>query len=122
MAVTVPISTLQRSMSDPRLHVRQVQVLGVPAQNALIEARLREPEDPTTRDYLERAGVVFTPEGTLTCDAGAVAAELVADPRFADAARALLGAFAAVETIKAATGLGTTGTWPRGLRLDDTRP
>ena len=109
-------------MSDPRLHVRQVQVLGVPAQQTLVGARLRTPHDVTTRDYLERAGVTFDEDGAATSDAGASPEDLVTDPHLADAARALLGAFAAVETIKAATGLGVPGTWPRGLRLDDPRP
>jgi hypothetical protein len=106
-------------MSDPRLHVRQVQVLGEPAQRALVESRLRAPEDETTRDYLARAGVVFVEDGEAPREAGATAAELVADARLEDATRALLGAFAAVETIKACAGVGTPATWPRGLRLDD---
>jgi len=102
--------------------MRQVQVIGEPAQRALAQARLRAPEDETARDYLERAGVVFAQDGAGTQEAGAESADLVADPRLADAARALLGAFAAVETIKAATGLGERATWPRGLRLEDESP
>lgn|GEM_PF-5176814 len=105
-------------MSDPRLYMRQVQVLGEDAQRALVTLRLRAPSDATTRDYLERAGLVFSADGDSTYDAGVSVAELVADARLVDAAEALLGAFAAVETIKAATGLGTAGGWPSGLRLD----
>lgn len=109
-------------MADPRVHMRQVQVIGEPAQRALAEERLRAPGDETARDYLERAGVVFEQNGAAAQEAGAESADLVADPRLADAARALLGAFAAVETIKAATGLGVPAKWPRGLRLDDEEP
>jgi hypothetical protein len=98
--------------------MRQVQVLGEEAQRALVTLRLCAPDDATTRDYLERAGVAFGADGGTTHDAGVSAAELVADARLVDAAQALLGAFAAVETIKAATGLGTPGCWPSGLRLD----
>lgn len=105
-------------MSDPRLHMRQVQVLGEEAQRALVTLRLRAPDDATTRDYLERAGVVFVAEGATTLHAGASATALVEDARLVDAAQALLGAFAAVETIKAAAGLGVAGQWPLGLRLD----
>lgn len=105
-------------MSDPRLYMRQVQVLGEDAQRALVALRLRAPTNATACDYLERAGIVFRADGGTTHDVGPSAAELVADARLVDAAEALLGAFAAVETIKAATGLGTPGRWPRGLRLD----
>jgi len=105
-------------VSDPRLYMRQVQVLGEEAQRALVTLRLRAPRDATTRDYLERSGMVFSADGGTTCDAGVSAAELVADARLIDAAEALLGAFAAVETMKAATGLGRPGRWPSGLRLD----
>lgn len=104
--------------ASPLTYVRQAQVLGEAGQRALAAARLRAPEDETTRDYLERAGVTFVEDGAATEEAGAVASDLVREGALTDAARALLGAFAAVETIKASTGLGTRASFPRGLRLD----
>ena len=106
-------------MSEPRLYVRQVQVFGEAAQRALVTARLRPPDDATTGDYLQRAGVVFVEGGSNVRDAGVAVSELVSSAHLEDAARALLGAFAAVEAIKAVTGVGTPASWPRGLRLDD---
>ena len=105
-------------MGDPRRFVRQVQVLGESAQRALCDARPCAPADETARSYLARAGTTFDAAGPAISEPGATPADLVADPRLREAAAALLGAFAAVETIKALSGVGSLGRWPAGLRLD----
>jgi predicted exporter len=105
-------------VSDPRRFVRQTQVIGEDAQRALLAARVVAPANATTADYLARAGITFEAAGVATADAGARADDLVAAPPLRDAADALLGAFAAVETIKALAGVGRAGHWPAGLRLD----
>ncbi len=105
-------------MSDPRRFVRQTQVIGEDAQRALLAARLVAPGDAIARDYLARAGITFDASGVTVADIGARAEDVVASPALHEAASALLGAFAAVETIKAVAGVGSQGRWPAGLRLD----
>ena len=105
-------------MPDPRRFVRQTQVIGEDAQRALLAARLAAPEDATARDYLARAGITFDAAGSAAADVGARAEDVVASSSLREAAAALLGAFAAVETIKACAGVGSPGRWPAGLRLD----
>ncbi len=105
-------------MRDPRLFVRQAQVIGEDAQRALVAARLVAPEDATARDYLARAGITFDAAGVMAADIGARPEDVVASPALREAAAALLGAYAAVETIKGLAGVGRPGRWPAGLRLD----
>jgi hypothetical protein len=92
--------------------------LGEAGQLRLCSGRIRHAADrdpgalAVARDYLARAGVG---EGALG-DAPEVwmdvsdPAQLAARPELIEAARALCGAFAAVEAIKALAGLGTSAT------------
>jgi hypothetical protein len=104
--------------------------IGPAGQARLCSARVRvaAASDPraahATREYLERAGLVLQVDASgaaatvdmLPVDAAAVRA-LAGRAELDEAAAALAGAFAAVETIKAVLGVGTPAALPRALSL-----
>ena len=99
--------------------------LGEAGQLRLLQSRVRPSSDSdvgaweVARNYLERAGV--------RCDADAEEVALVAPSErvaklagraeLTEAARALAGAFAAVETIKSLTGMGSPSELPESPSL-----
>jgi hypothetical protein len=110
--------------ADKAKYARQILLteLGLAGQERLVATRLQWPADADPRAtevataYLERAGVGAHVPGA---DANQVAvpvasaeavAQLAGDPALADCAAWLLGAFAAVEAIKSAAGVGTPGS------------
>ncbi len=118
--------TMSLSDREQLLYARQILLpeIGKEGQARLCTARVcaGSGADPrvvaVARDYLERAGVAWGEDGEPVAlpDAAAVA-RLAGDPALADAAAAVLGAFAAVETIKRITGAGAPADFPRGLVL-----
>jgi hypothetical protein len=112
------------SASERERYARQLLLteVGVAGQERLCAAQVALPMDASARaadvacSYLERAGVRVEPaavsgQGPLRValpDDAAVAA-LAGDPRLHDAAAWLAGAFAAVEVMKQALGVGTPG-------------
>jgi hypothetical protein len=110
--------------ADKAKYARQILLteLGLAGQERLVATRLQWTAEADSRAsevasaYLERAGVGAHVQGA---DARHVAVEVApadrvvqvaGDPVLEDCAAWLLGAFAAVEAIKSAAGVGTPGT------------
>jgi hypothetical protein len=107
--------------SDKAKYARQILLteLGVAGQERLGATRvvLASDADPRAAEvagaYLERAGVGAHAQGveqTLRVAPAERVAQLAGDPALEDCAAWLLGAFAAVEAIKSASGVGTPAT------------
>jgi hypothetical protein len=100
--------------------------LGEAGQLRLLAASARPQGTPdagaleVARGYLSRAGLRVSGEpGAIALelpDAGALA-RLAGTPALVEAARALAGAFAATEAIKAAAGIGSRGALPAQFSL-----
>jgi hypothetical protein len=94
------------------------------AQLRLLDARFRRPEGAdadalaVATDYLERAGCSVTNDGTPLQVPDAAAVDTVAGkPSLRAPAAALIGAFAAVEHVKATLDLTGPLSFPSNLRL-----
>lgn len=99
--------------------------LGETGQERLLAGRVQFAADAddgavaVARDYLARAGVAEGKDRDLSIaglDLRSIEA-LAGQPEWIEAARALAGAFAAVEAIKTLAGIGTKGALDAGLRL-----
>jgi hypothetical protein len=111
-----------------RRHARQLLLveIGEAGQERLCQARFRiaHGADPraaaVAEEYLLRSGMqpapVASPDDLALPGADAVA-RLAGDTVLQEAAAALLGAYAAVETIKHCVGAGSAAQLPDGLRL-----
>ena len=101
--------------------------LGELGQSRLLASVVRPNADAdvgtleVARSYLLRAGVRISTdsceEPSLLLPTSAFVARLAGAAELTEAARALSGAFAAVEAIKAAVGLGQAGTLPADFSL-----
>lgn len=117
----MPLTPEQR-----RLYARHLLLsdLGEQGQAALCNSRVNPASDADGRvrdvamDYLQRAGVEQSPEGTpLALARPQVVRQLAGREELEHAAAALLGAFAAVEAIKQHSGAGEPGVFPDSLTL-----
>jgi hypothetical protein len=119
----VALSSAQRARYARHLLLPELGELG---QERLLSSRARPTEHAdagalaVARSYLERAGVAVVQEQASTQLLVACSAEveaLAGAPYLLEAARALAGAFAAVETIKSVVAIGHSSELPRTLSL-----
>jgi hypothetical protein len=108
------------SDADKALYARQILLseLGLPGQERLASTAVRIADGADARvseitsDYLTRAGVGSQPDATdlearvVNAASASVVSRVAGDPELEGCAAWLLGAFAAVEAIKAAAGVG----------------
>ena len=121
------LTAAQRSRYARHLLLREV---GEQGQARLCEAEVAvtqaadEDAAAIARDYLGRAGITVADAAPLECDVstGDEVTRLAGGPLLRDAAAALAGAFAAVETIKQITGAGQPGQLPAEFSLGPVRP
>jgi hypothetical protein len=116
------------SAADKKRYARQVLLteVGLAGQARLLQAAVALPEGADARavelaaDYLHRAGLRVDPDAvTEVAVPGRDAVRALAGrPELHEAAAALAGAFAAVEAIKHALGVGKRAVLPAGLTLD----
>lgn len=111
------------------LYGRQVLLpeIGNEGQAKLLDARVVLEGGPSQgaavcKDYLQRAGIQVVSQADDAVPVSLPAAPQVeklsgGDPALCVAAEALVGAFVAVETIKAATGAGRAAPFPSDLSL-----
>lgn len=98
--------------------------IGITGQTKLCAAhvRIHASADPQaaliTRDYLTRAGVTVQSEAPITATVASTQdVNQLAGDELRHASQMLVGAFAAVEVIKALVGSGTPAQLPAGFRL-----
>jgi len=96
--------------------------IGEAGQERLLASRVRvsgaSGAEAVARSYLERAGVQLGDTGEqLRVASDARLDALAGSPLLLEAARALAGAFAAVETIKSVVGIGHPSELPEALSL-----
>jgi hypothetical protein len=117
------------SDADKALYARQILLpeIGLAGQERLSTAafEITSDADPraaaVTRDYLQRAGVGGraggAPAAVVPVASAAEVQRVAADSALEECAAWLLGAFAAVEAIKAGAGAGTKADFPSDYRL-----
>lgn len=101
--------------------------LGELGQSRLLASAVRPNQDAdpgaleVARSYLSRAGLRLATEAcegaAMTLASSATVARVAGAPELLEAARALAGAFAAVEAIKAAAGIGQQSGLPAAFSL-----
>ena len=114
------------SAADRKRFARHVLLteIGVAGQERLLKSAVSVPEAADARaaevaaDYLTRAGLRVDAAGAAVAVPGAEALRVVAGrDELHEAAAALSGAFAAVEAIKRALGVGQPSALPASLSL-----
>lgn len=118
----MPLGPAQRARYARHLLLPE---LGEAGQLKLLAARVRPAEGAdgeaweVAREYLARAGVEEdAAEGTpIALPNAAELAALAGEPELVEAARALAGAFCAVEAIKSLAGLGVPAALPAAFSL-----
>ena len=116
------------SAADKKRYARQVLLteIGLAGQARLLQAAVSLPQGADARaaelaaDYLQRAGLRVDQEAgaEVALPVGDAVRALAGRPELYEAAAALSGAFAAVEAIKHALGVGQRAALPVGLTLD----